>query len=293
MIICLTFCHKDEELIQKLARWMATLGGLKTHDIVLNSNTIAKESGLSEKVEQILIEYVRILSHFVVRDTDIKQWPHPQNHSFIRFCKEFIQNDPSKAFLWMESDAVPLTSSWANDIEDEYKASGKVFMGDRVSIKEVPEHMSGIGVYRQIDTFAPSYVTSHQFAWDVVAAPEILPRAHITRLIQHDWKPEPFKMQDDLKRIRSGAVVYHQCKDGSLIDILSSNRTITPISKTVVITEPNISTAQATKPLTISEQIRFHAEALEKIIDGKQSLSIAVVNELRVRKLVPQAKRRK
>jgi hypothetical protein len=54
--------------------------------------------------------------------------------------------------------------------------------------------------------------------WDSLCAHDILPRAHIAKTIQQIWRPKLPML--DLTIIRPTTALFHQCKDGSLIDTL-------------------------------------------------------------------------
>tara|TARA_R110000868_G_scaffold64854_5_gene194625 strand:- start:1686 stop:2585 length:900 start_codon:yes stop_codon:yes gene_type:complete len=217
MLTIIPVCRKDAGQALKLAGWIRELGGVMAHSCVLAISKAAHEEGLSEPI----LEQLRLAFHKVdlyqVSDIDEPAWPKGANHAFIRVCKDVIQNDPVKPFLWLEPDAIPLKATWLDQIEREYMACGKPFMGAFVDLPGTKKHMSGIAVYRQVDRFAPSYVLSHEFAFDIVMADEVIPKAHFTSLIQHDWKPAEGEIQS---RVSTGAVVYHQDKTGVLIDAL-------------------------------------------------------------------------
>ena len=67
-------------------------------------------------------------------------------------------------------------------------------------------------------------IDNDELAFDISAAPEILKHAHCTTLIQQvfntDGKPPSFADQASLSVIRKGAVLFHRCKDESLIERL-------------------------------------------------------------------------
>lgn len=220
----------------KLADWIAELGGVSTHECLLSVNLTTDRLKLHEPILKKLREAFANVSYYVQSPEDERPGPPDMphvfaaNNAFIRVNKDVIQCAADKPYLWSEADAIPLSAEWLNQIQTEFFACGKPFMGDRVIYPNVPEHMSGVGVYKQIDLHAPNYVLSQSVAWDVTAASQIVPKAHWTRLIQHEWKPATFAAQEDVKRIRPGAVIYHQCKDGSLIDRLRELRGGVPIA---------------------------------------------------------------
>jgi hypothetical protein len=129
-------------------------------------------------------------------------------------------------FLFMEPDAVPLCEGWIDAIEAEYRACGSPFMGDLVDLSKSDvsgiDHMSGIAVYDwNLSITAPRLFNCNngkeEFAWDIFAASDILPKMHRTNLIQHDW--DRYRRGDvDPSAVREGAVIYHPDKQGVLFN---------------------------------------------------------------------------
>lgn len=295
MLTALSFCHKDHELALKQAKWINRLGGASSHPCCVVFNHMAKE--YSEPIIKELKEAFLMMDVLIVSDNVEQKWPFAPNHMFQRFNKDYIQNR-EEPYLWMEPDAIPLTKEWLNTIELEFKACRKPFMGDYVNVvvdgKQVPEHMSGVAVYRQIDFNAPSYITASNIAWDVVAARDILPKFHATKLIQHEWRPETFKDKAALSRIRKGAVIYHQNKDGSLIDILSDgaievSQTIDANQESWVKASSEIGKAA---PPSITEQIKSLCFQLNDLVKDKPGRKVLMLDELRSLKIIPQARKK-
>ena len=230
MLCVLSICHKEAQTALKLAQWIRELGGVGNHECLLSVNRTMASAKLHEPIMDELKAAFRVVTFYIQSPEDERpgppQMPHvySANNAFIRVNKDVIDDHSDTPYFWLEGDAIPLVSDWLDRIQTEYFAAGKPFMGARVIYPNTPEHMSGVAVYRAIGRNAPDYVMAQNNAWDVVAASQILPKAHFTGLIQHDWKAAPFNSQEDIARIRSGVVVYHQCKDGSLIDRLRESR---------------------------------------------------------------------
>jgi hypothetical protein len=137
-------------------------------------------------------------------------------------------------FLFMEPDAIPLCEGWIDQIEAEYRACGSPFMGDFVDLSNssIPggiDHMSGIAVYDcNLSVHAPRLFNctngKEEFAWDIWAASDIIPKMHKTGLIQHDWrgsgdKPHQWRKNNvDPSFVNKGAVIYHPDKRGVLLN---------------------------------------------------------------------------
>lgn len=140
------------------------------------------------------------------------------------------KNRPGEAMLYLEADAVPMRSGWFAAILDEYRACGQPFMGD-VVLCEL-NHLTGNSVYHpNWRTIAPSLAAlpgpDPEWGWDSQCADDTLTRAHRAKAIQQIWRP-PLPITADwvTKNIRPETALFHQCKDGSLIDVLCTQRGI-------------------------------------------------------------------
>lgn len=144
-------------------------------------------------------------------------------------------------FFWLEPDCIPLVPDWLDKIEDAYEASPMTFMGALVRQNGQPElpsiHLTGCAVYPR-DAFEIydriDSLKTQNVAWDIEAANAVVPRTEDTKLIRHFWgtreQPPVFveaRKEDSPPNhqliefaTRDGAVVFHRCKDGSLIDLL-------------------------------------------------------------------------
>jgi hypothetical protein len=143
----------------------------------------------------------------------------------------------------MEPDAIPLCEGWIDQIEAEYKRCGRPFMGDFVDLSNasIPggiDHMSGVAVYDwNLAVTAPRLfncvsmvkgkdgnMREEEYAWDIFAASDIIPKMHRTDLIQHDWRGTSDRPHEWRKNnvspdfVRAGAVIYHPDKRGVLLN---------------------------------------------------------------------------
>ena len=205
-----------------MTRWanhVQKLGPYLNHHLVLlpvhGVNTTGIEQRLSGSFSKISIE----VCHHVERG-----WPISCNKAFETMAWAAYQKY-KQPFLWMEPDAVPLKQGWLNDIENEYKAKGRPFMGDYVGIAGIVpngvDHMSGIAVYHpDMPRLAPSIFNNERAAWDIASANQVTRQMAKTNLIQHDWVPTKKWRRDhvDLTCVKEGAVIYHPDKKGVLFN---------------------------------------------------------------------------
>ena len=154
-------------------------------------------------------------------------------------------------------------------------------MGAFVDLPNTKQHMSGIGVYVCVDSLAPNYVLSHEYAFDVVMADQVLPKAYFTNLICHQWKPEPFKNKEDLQRIPPEAVLYHQDKTGGIIDLLRGGCGLVEKPTDGKSSEPAVHAMPAPQSLTEKQLI----EALATIAKKTNLDRGRIIKQLRIHKL--------
>ena len=205
-----------------MTRWAShiqKLGPYLNYHLVLlpvhGVNTIGIEQRLAGSFSKISIEPC----HHTERG-----WPISCNKAFETMAWAAFQKY-KQPFLWMEPDAVPLKQGWLNDIENEYRAKGRPFMGDYVAIAGIMpngvDHMSGIAVYHpDMPRLSPSIFNNERAAWDIASASQVTRQMARTNLIQHDWVPTKQWRRDkvDITCVKEGAVIYHPDKKGVLFD---------------------------------------------------------------------------
>lgn len=302
-MLCVLGIHAgDKAQAIRLLNWLKELGGAKTHRLLMVIALNTDESGVAELALE-LFEKVDV----VRPNEDINGWPQGAN-SLWDTALRAIHRHP-EPWLWLEPDCVFLSEGCIDSIEEESKSCAKPFMGDDVNVQGVRRHMSGVAVYPGM---AMNYTSKlwqlGNEAWDVFLADDFIPYAHFCKTIQHvfwtsrspDIEPT-FPNRASLSILRPGAVLFHRCKDGSLIDRLREIRDEKRQALAVNLKVNAGMFAHDTRcmiegipePLSITDQIRAHVSALEKIIDGKPGRQMQAVEELRKRKLIPKAKKHK
>ncbi len=141
-------------------------------------------------------------------------------------------------WFWLEPDCVPLTRDWLDQIQAAYaecstRKPPKYFLGGEV---KQPEHrMSGVGVYPcKVAEFTRGlpFLSNNVAPWDQVLAQDFAPFVEYTPLIQNVWNWIPgdkesvprFPQISSLSVIDPRAVLFHRCKDGSLIERLREKK---------------------------------------------------------------------
>lgn len=229
MLLVFPFSHRDKDQAVRLANWMAELGLTGSHDLLLLHNPATTSEGVLEPIKGLFnaIEVVPLAD-------DVTGWPEGPNHMFKRLCQHLAWGNKPRPFLWIEPDAIPLRSNWLDVIEKEYAGCRMPFMGANVMVPTVPEHMSGVAVYPVNPQSYSKYFTvsrygfdtalrKKQVAWDVATAEDVVYNAYWTKLIQHTWNNPKFESLEDLKQINKETVLFHQNKDGKLIELWRSH----------------------------------------------------------------------
>ncbi len=229
MICVLPYYAGDRDLAQKLVDWIRELGDAPSLYLIRDARAAPlNTNGLT------------VVREIVVKDDAWDKWPESPNWMVGKAGRDIVD----EPWLWIEPDAVPMVKGWFQALEAEWtraRENGKWFVGDRVDVENVPLHMSGVGIYPpNVIEHAGLMLISHEIAWDVQAAGQIIPKFYESRLIVHNWKHEPFKNQgevDNLLAQHPDCVLFHADKSGSLIDLLRATPLET-ISPCLVLAEP-------------------------------------------------------
>jgi FkbM family methyltransferase len=241
MIVAYSFFPGDQDLALKNAQWMNELGGCKGHEVMVCYDARCT-SDIVEAVGQEMLKAFDKVYRYIAKAA-IDGWPEGANY-FFRTVTAWMQNNPRyRYFLWLEPDAIPMREGWLNDLEKEFLASGKPFMGDRVQVEDIPLHMSGVGIYpNPLHQWAGEAYRAHDEAWDMSGKDQIVPQAHFTKLIEHAWRHPVFTNRNELKtQIRPEAVIFHSSKDGSLIDLLRHEKNLLKVQNGTTIRSVPIS----------------------------------------------------
>lgn len=231
MNFVLNYSHGDLALTVKLMKWIGRLKAGLNHDLHLQCSQQVNVTGQFEEVEEAAKLAFNSVQRTVVPREDDRGWPHGANAAWaaaIWYVIEKVQ----KPWGWLEPDCAPLTPDAFDRIEAEYAAAGKPCMGAEVT---KPAHrMSGIGIYppNTLALFNRRRHINHlvfrkrEEAFDSFFAAEITASAHFTNLIQNVYltgnAPDricpTFPDQQSLSLLDPHAVLFHRCKDGTLID---------------------------------------------------------------------------
>jgi GT2 family glycosyltransferase len=127
------------------------------------------------------------LSHLPIPDAPHKApWPGKMNHGWQYVARHFenesYQNH--RAWLWWETDAVPLRAGWLPDLAADYRRNKRQFMG---AILQTPQkHMHRVGVWpmKCVEPLADcAALYTRTVPFDLAAAPGVLRDAAPSDLI--------------------------------------------------------------------------------------------------------------
>ncbi len=240
MKVVISICKHELELADRWFSWVTELGGTEGHSLHLIPSAGTDIKNVFEKANRAFHNQVSVQIDYEAQTSDWQNTVQMRsasgpNSSFRQVAWDVYMNKKGP-FFWCELDCIPLRKDWLTTLETQYKLCGKPFMGARVQIEGVPEHMSGNAVYPQnVPEEAPTLVMRtdwipkgqdkrFELAFDVAGAREVLPKAHWTNLIQHKFRFGKFESREHFDSvIDRNAVVFHSCKDGSIFKYLREN----------------------------------------------------------------------
>jgi hypothetical protein len=299
MLVAYTVNHREIDQAEALAQWIVELGGAENHDALLCLTRPAQRFEAESRLKPILEKAFKSVTTFVPYDEVEIPWPNENNdaRSPNHFFKRIVQRIDQKPqpFLWLEMDAVPLKSTWLNELEAEYQGCKKPFMGVPLEVSG-RHYMSGIAVYPpQVGRFTPRICNAGSTPFDVFAGNDTSRMMHATSLIQYvRFNPDaPADWSVFHEPMRPDAVLYHRSKDLSLIDYLKTGN-LPPAEHGAVgelqsaSQSPAVETLGGRAPVaepTISDSIRTHCDALLEIANSNPGRRTMVITELRKRRL--------
>ncbi len=267
MIAYLNFCAADRQQALNLLRWIGEIGGCHRHELILQPSISLHAIGADAELLEEGAKHFQSASLHVPSTEDESGWPKSPNNGWlaaVTHIRELAATVDAKSgrelhWLWLEPDCTPIPLPdgriWLDGINDAYKSAKMPFMGAEVL---QPSHrLSGVAVYppkviaflrnkRMADIFNVRMcgnMPARVEAFDSYFASEFLSYSHITTLIQqvHLVSRDPdvsptFTDQASLSLLDPRAVLFHRCKDGTLIDRLRER--MNPPARLVGVSEP-------------------------------------------------------
>jgi hypothetical protein len=236
LLVALPVCVKDAAIMVKALDWMVELDGQNQFDCLLSYDPTLGPVWLS-RLRESASRAFRTVHEFSYPRPVREIWPDACNISF-QSTAHHIQAIHHRPWLWFEADCVPLKPDWLPALWLEYQNCGYPVMGPII-----PEagHMNGTGLYpANFANLSPRAMSAVEVSWDTSMTPDLVGKVHdCSRLFCHRWgmvdgqlhpssgPPAHFSttLSVDLW-IPPEAVLFHRCKDGSLVDQLRAKKAL-------------------------------------------------------------------
>lgn len=238
LIVALPYHQGDHESATRLLKWIAELDPHIDHHLLLVADAAVPLE--TKKSIDALGKSI-----FTTAETIMPRCPAAVNSNYhpaaaVMFERTAAHIDTCHRWnwLWMEPDCVPLKSGWLDALATAYENQPKRFMGSTMKTdgKELPAIMFfGTAIYPNCAHPEIKKFCDGSKAFDVAFSDYVVPRAVNSPLFQHVFgapnDPPTFKevkMTGDgpnvgtLENIKKDAVIFHRCKNGSLIELLRS-----------------------------------------------------------------------
>lgn len=252
MKVILPVSHRDGELALKLAAQIALLGNVESYEALVVSNHKGRE--FADGVTAIF-QTCFATTNLVEVPNQCENNGHVQaaNHMF-RSTANYLENSGNQMpWYWLEADNTLLDPNWLRRLDSAYYAATenrKFFMGH---VKPTPSmardgsvsypnpedtFMVGSGIYPpNLSRYSRLWQTAQVTPWDTYIRFEIKKFVQPTPLIAHNWNTLNYRVVDGKlicdkgseqshsttePEFNKAAVVFHGCKDGSLLDLVAS-----------------------------------------------------------------------
>ncbi len=292
MICVIPFHAGDVHLAQELMRWIEDLGGCGNHEALLLADRATQWNQCISLMESAQKSFRKV--HFAATDSEYNfGWPQAANAMF-KFASKYVEENLDSHWLWLEPDAAPLKPGWLDQLDSAYKASGRRFMGCvyRSNNPNIPEPvLSGVAVYPQNCLKDAEEATKGIAAFDVILSKQQNGAVAHSNLIHWVWGEKrevaprfaevnaPGTEIFCLRQLHPEAVIFHRCKDGSLIRLLREQ--LFPKSDNFVVAYPffSIDAPLALKNIRWMQELR-QPRTHEMRLFYESTTNSKIVNEI-------------
>jgi hypothetical protein len=262
MKIIIPVSQRDLKLAESLSELLLEQGGLGAHHGVLLTapNCTALDGTIASNLQKAFGTFTRLALEGGITEVGAPANPfqpyvYAANQMFQTAVRWLASTNNQDEFYWFEADNVPLRKGWADEFSKDYMMSvamkrpflGKVLPlaifnnnNGEITIKDDPEqpYMMGSGIYpARVDQFSQLWKLAKSLPWDTTMQWEVVPRCTPTDKIIHNHSTKDYKVADGQLTcsfatepsrstktpiIPKEALVFHGCKDDSLIKIISS-----------------------------------------------------------------------
>jgi hypothetical protein len=230
------------------------------HGVLLTApNVTARDGEIASNLQKAFGTFTRVPLEGGITEVGGPQHPFQPhvfaaNQMFQSAVRWLANIDNRDEWYWFEADNVPLSERWADELARDYfnsMALKRPFLGKvlplaiyenkegSVTIREdeAQPYMMGSGIYPpRFEQYSQLWKSAKSIPWDVTCQWEIVPKATATDKIMHNHSTKAYKVIEDNKlscqlvsepsrskteiTIPEGTLVFHGCKDTSLIDIV-------------------------------------------------------------------------
>lgn len=173
-------------------------------------------------------------------------WPQGANWAFQTIARFIESRTNSYPWLFWEPDSIPLKHGWLTILDEAYAHGQRPFAGAITAQPSTGTYMAGVGIWpASVSRYCQTAMLTRTQPFDVVASRHdgILSKTHdITPLICHtplSTNTHFNNLEDVTREIPDTAVLFHKCKDGSLLDVIQGK-----------IEEPSFATKASSSPAT-------------------------------------------
>jgi hypothetical protein len=238
MIVVLPICPKDADLAIKLLCWIRKLGKQPDFNALIVADCATGWDQV-RKVMDIAGDVFRAVT-VLTNETAVDGWV-PGSNSLFKTAAQYCEAK-GESFLWMEPDCTPLKVHWLSAIHKAYQTCGKAFMGSIVfhtTPGQPNPYFEGNAVYPANTWSRIKDRWSDKISWTLACTERVIDDSLNSILFQHFWgeqdlAPIFFESKSPnapintftLSHVQTEAVLFHRCKDASLIRLL--DRTLFP-----------------------------------------------------------------
>lgn len=228
MLVCLAYHPGDMAQAKNLLLWCGELDHIVPHhELLLVAASTVPQSDINSMHSvgrQVFPNTISIRQN--VREEG--KWPRASNAMF-KTAVEWVRQKGNGPFLWLEPDAAPLVSGWLDKLQADYIAKGRPFYGTEYD--KPFRHLNGVMIYsKSFASFNPYILGATDKPFDCVRPELTLKHGFNSPLIQrmladpNENAAMSFPYTSSLSVIRKEAVLFHGCRDGTLIEQLKNSR---------------------------------------------------------------------
>lgn len=242
LLVVIPFTARDLPLTLSLLDWMEHLGGCSAYPCLLVQDCRLEKGAAQPVLEKCKSLFKSVDSISTPSPLQNETWPAGPNWMFETTLLHFKTTNSKLPWLWLEPDCVPMKEGWLKMLDDAYAGiwKRKPYLGQVIlpGLPKMPSEMlSGVAIYppdAHKVMLGPLSQARLRSAFDVSTALHVVPHAMHTRLIWNFHGSERNLPPTFVRRIEKGhpknalplsaippqTVLFHRCKDGSLINLL-------------------------------------------------------------------------